>query len=1181
MININRFINNLKCISMVIVLVLFTSCELVLNSFDKPVKEFFLENTSTASINHHVINCETFINPITNAVTISSETDATVVFYMRNPQGFIFTNGSNIILKNDKLSPLPTIEQNLVDKSVLYLKLPKDSLKQFEIDSVTNGSNKTLDFLIELKHPISNVDFQSYSFSIDCNSIPPTIFSPVYYKNNSNFVMAFNMPKKSDVMSIHNDLKKLIINGKEYSIDIAGDGTITFPQNPEIKSGDVKEKEADGIQKIKAEFITLEDYQPFYFETEVGLNQKDTSATLSLMDTANFTSTVLIRSNSNTLGSATLHINDQLITNKNVVIEQENDNNAKFTIIAPSHSIDSEGNLENVSGVSVKYTLTNIRTNEVITGSNNGSGSVTIDVPIGTYKLECISHKDYYADSITTFETIQIKGSNFNLYVSSDGDDAKADGSNTKPFKTIKAALIAINERNNNSPSSGTDPYKLILLTDIYESNINIAPDSNLYLTIKSFDNNYTIDAQEKGKVMTIKNNAFVTLENVTLTNGLSEYNAGGVEVYGSLTLSDNCIISSNTVTSYGYGAGIYLKSNAELTMNGGKITENTSDDYSSFGGGVYLEDNAKFVMNDGEISQNSVSNGGGVYVSGGTFEMKGGSISNNTADKNGGGVYVSGGTFKMNGGSISNNTVTDYGSGVYVVKSNGINSLFEISGNAYIEDNNDVYLTADQKITITGELTSNPVATITPEKYEQNVKVLAAGDVNTLKTQVKKFNVTETDFFTSEITEEGCLKITLEAAKLTAELYEKYSTIKVSSADGMNAISNLSGNEGKDFAGKTIILEDNIELGSDYKLIKTFSGVFEGNNHTIKLNKPDDYDYFEYLGGAIFNKITGNDAKVRNLNVSGEAYIAGIAIELENDAVISNCTNSAKITSPNNAAVPGCGGIVGELSNGGVIKNCKNEGTISYNSTNDKGCGGIVGVIGSFNSDAGNSIIANCINNGEIIRVQIEGGVDQDASIGGICGEVEGNAAIYNCVNTGLVTSEVELTDPNDTENIGGITGYCSVSFYITEFTSLPDDMGIFNCYNSGEISSSSSSNLKSIGGIVGKGYVYFSNIYNVYHTIRVTNTVNNDETTFAFGNITLADSSTYYDIKNNFYKKGGGSPINSLYEKSFVLNIANFITILNEYSDNSGRKYLEWKEDNGNIIFSKEISDNQGIIP
>lgn len=1158
MININRFINNLKCISMVIVLVLFTSCELVLNSFDKPVKEFFLENTSTASINHHVINRETFINPITNAETVSSETDVTIIFYMKNPQSFIFTNDINIFLTNDRLDPLPTLEQNLTDKSVLYLKLQKDLLRTFETESVKKNENKTLDFLIELKHPISNVDFQSYSFSIDCNSIPPTIFSPVYYRNASSFVMAFNMPKKSDVKSIHNDLKKLIINEKEYDISIAEDGTITFPDK-EIKSGDVKK--VNGIQKNNAEFITLEDYQPFYFDTneELGSNPDGISATLSLMDTANFTSTVSISSNSNTLGSVNLKINEQSVDTNNdpIVIDQDNDNNAKFTIIAPSHSINSEGMKENVSGVSVKYTLTNTNTNEVVIGSNNGSGSITIDVPIGTYKLECISHKDYCADSITTFERIQIKGSPFNFYVSRDANNEIADGSITKPFNTIQTALNKIYERNNVSLSSVYAPYKLILLTDICESNINIDPTSDLYLTIKSLDNNkYKIDAQEMGKVMTIKNKAFVTLENVTLTGGTV-----GIEVSGELTLSDNCIISDNTNNSYSYGAGIYLKSNANLTMNGGTIKDNSGSD---FGGGVYLEDKAKFVMKGGKISNNSAKNGGGVYVDGGTFIMK--------------------------GGTISDNTVTDYGSGVYVVKNTDstgkvFSPTFEISGDAYIEDNNDVYLTAKQKITITGELTSYPVATITPEnyaeKYEENyeeVQVLAAGKNFALdKELVKKFEVTKySDNVETTITETGFLKNTLTLGKnavLTEDLYNICSTINVTSADGMNAISDLSQTENgeKDFKGKTIILEKNVELDDTYTLIKTFSGVFDGKDYTITLTKPDIYKYDNYFGGAIFNVITGENAKVIDLNVSGEAYIAGIAIDLKNDAVISNCTNSANITSPIGNAVPACGGIVGELSNGGFIENCINYGIITYNSTNYNGCGGIVGAISSSDSKKGNSIITNCINNEMIIRVQEEGKeVESNVSIGGICGKVEGNAAIYNCVNTAPVTSEVKLTDPNATENIGGITGYCSVSFYTTEFTSLPDDMGIFNCYNSGKISSTINSTNKYIGGIVGKGYVYTSTQLSVVHTIRVTNTVNNDETTFAFGNITLDDSSTKFDITNNFYKKSDESPISSSYEKSFANNIARVIETLNDYSTKSNGKYLEWKEDSENIIFS-----------
>ena len=1147
---------------MVIVLVLFTSCELVLNSFDKPVKEFFLENTSTASIDHHVINRETFYNPKTNAVTISSETDVTIIFYMKNPQSFIFTKDSNIFLTNDRLDPLPTLEQNLTDKSVLYLKLQKDLLRTFETESVKENKNKTLDFLIELKHPISNVDFQSYSFSIDCNSIPPTIFSPVYYQTDSNYVMAFNMPKKSDVMSVHNDLEKLIINGKKYDISIAEDGTITFPQNKEINSGDVKK--VNGIEEINAEFITLEDYQPFYFDTEVGLgsNPNGISAKLSLMDTANFTSTVSISSNSKTLSSATLQINDKLITNKNVVINQDNDNNAKFTIIAPSHFINSEGGEEKVSGVSVNYTLTNINTNKVVTGSNNGSGSVTIDVPIGTYKLECISHKDYFADSITTFESIQINGSLFNFYVASGANDANADGSIENPFKTIQAAVDIIKERNNVSPSSDDAPYKLILLEHISESNINIDSDSKLYLTIKSYNNNCTIDANNQGKVMTIADNAFVTLENVTLTKGRSTHGTGGVEVYGSLTLSDNCIISNNTVTSSGYGAGIYLRPNAKLTMNGGKITENTgSSDDSFLGGGVYLEDNAEFVMNGGEISHNSAKNGGGVCVSGGKFIMNGGSISNNTANNNGSGVYVA---KKTNSDGAP------------------FNPTFNISGDASITKDNDVYLTKDQKITIAGKLTSDHVARITPQNYAENKKVLDAGDdIKLSEQQVGMFKVTQSDKFKTEITDEGCLKNTLKGtATLTEELYEICSTINVRTAEGMNAISDLSqkkeGVAGKTFKDKTIILEDNIKLGSDYKLIKTFSGVFEGKNYTIRLTKPNSCTYPEYLGGAIFNVITGENAKVSDLNVSGEAYIAGIAIELKNDAVISNCTNSANITGPDGENVPGCGGIVGELSNGGKIENCINKGKI----IGTRIVGGIVGAMG-FISDNTNSfsrkhtIIANCANEGNVSITGIR--YNPNTFIGGICGSFN-YGTIYNSYNTGDVTidknSSYSGISTNTYENLGGIAGRC----YYTDIE------GIINCYNNGKISRSSESSSSTytietrIGGILG---ARVNTIYDIITYPKFVNTVNNYDQIFSFGE--LEDQFDTTNTKNNYYKKDERSTNYHSYETTFANKEIEVVEILNNYPDGNGRDYLEWKWniDEGNIVFSKDISDNQEIAP
>ena len=692
------------------------------------------------------------------------------------------------------------------------------------------------------------------------------------------------------------------------------------------------------------------------------------------------------------------------------------------------------------------------------------------------------------------------------------------------------------------------------------EANITIT-DSEINSN-KIYQNEIANTPEDKGVGLWLGNSAVTTISNSTISENKIENaastnkNAGGGICIdgGTLTINGDTIISDNLS---GYGGGVCIFG-GNFTMNNGAEISNCTGDYA---GGIIIYTGGTFTMNDGATISTctSLQYGGGVVVydsadgtsgAGGTFTMSGGTISGCTAKNGcGGGVYVEKGTFTMNGGAV-------------------------------ITSNNDVYLTEDQKITITEKLSTNNVTTITPQSYAENKKVLDAGDgIKLSEQQVGMFNVTQSDKFKTEITDEGCLKNTLNKdTNLNADLYGICSTIYVYSAEGMKAISDLSQTkgevEGKDFAGKTIILEEAVELASDYKLIKTFSGVFEGNNNTIKLNKPAEYDSTNYLGGAIFNVITGENAEVRNLDVYGEAYIAGIAIELKNDAVISNCTNNATITSPIGDGVHGCGGIVGELSNGGFIENCINNGAISYNSTNDKGCGGIVGAISSSDSTKGNSIIANCINNKEIKRVQKEGNVEDDVSIGGICGKVTGNAAIYNCVNKGNVTSEITNTT-SVSENIGGITGYCSVSFYEGEFPSLPaysipDDMGIFNCYNSGKISSSYDSNLKYIGGIVGKGHVGFAN--SVYYTIRVKNTVNNDDATFAFGNINISNNSVEFDIKNNFYINASTDTKYPLYESTFHGVNNSVVNTLNDYSDETERQYLQWRVDGngtGKIIF------------
>jgi hypothetical protein len=161
--------------------------------------------------------------------------------------------------------------------------------------------------------------------------------------------------------------------------------------------------------------------------------------------------------------------------------------------------------------------------------------------------------------------------------------------------------------------------------------------------------------------------------------------------------IASNQILILRDLTLYGHGSNnnslVYVSgTNATFTMNGGKITGNTSSYSSNDGGGVYVASSGTFTMEGGEITGNT-SSGGGVHVSGtnATFTMSGGEISGNTSSSyGGGGVRVSGtnATFTMSGGEISGNTssssssYSNGGGGVYVGSGTFTMSGGEISGN-------------------------------------------------------------------------------------------------------------------------------------------------------------------------------------------------------------------------------------------------------------------------------------------------------------------------------------------------------------------------------------------------------------------------------------------------------------------------------------------------------------------
>ena len=185
----------------------------------------------------------------------------------------------------------------------------------------------------------------------------------------------------------------------------------------------------------------------------------------------------------------------------------------------------------------------------------------------------------------------------------------------------------------------------------------------------------------------------------------------------------------------------------------------------------------------------------------------------------------------------------------------------------------------------------------------------------------------------------------------------------------------------------RTVVLDTDLELtGSGFTGIPSFSGVFEGQGHTVSgLSLVGD-------GSVVgFFRYVQKDANVRDLVIRGRAMPTG-----------SRST---------------VGGVAG--SNAGTLHNCRFEGVSSGASV----VGGIVG------TNLASGVIDNCTTTGSVYGAHF---------IGGIAGENHG--IIANCTNSANVNTTVEqndidlsaltLNDLIGTENaaditdIGGIAG-------------------------------------------------------------------------------------------------------------------------------------------------------------
>nr|MCR4938470.1 SUMF1/EgtB/PvdO family nonheme iron enzyme [Treponemataceae bacterium] len=152
-------------------------------------------------------------------------------------------------------------------------------------------------------------------------------------------------------------------------------------------------------------------------------------------------------------------------------------------------------------------------------------------------------------------------------------------GSPYAPLATISEALRRISVT-----GSASDDYTIWLMSDI-TGNVTMPGSGSVGLDgkassikIRSWQNGGATLSGESGRVLSVETTVPVTLENLTIRDGSTTENGGGIYISsGTEVTLASCTVTGNSVTGSGLGGGVY--NGGTLKIKGKTIvTDNTTD---------------------------------------------------------------------------------------------------------------------------------------------------------------------------------------------------------------------------------------------------------------------------------------------------------------------------------------------------------------------------------------------------------------------------------------------------------------------------------------------------------------------------------------------------------------------------------------------------------------------------
>ena len=266
----------------------------------------------------------------------------------------------------------------------------------------------------------------------------------------------------------------------------------------------------------------------------------------------------------------------------------------------------------------------------------------------------------------------------------------------------------------------------------------------------------------------------------------------------------------------------------------------------------------------------------------------------------------------------------------------------------------------------------------------------------------------------------------------------------------------------------------------------KPFSGIFDGQGHTVDYMKINNSKYGQGLFGLV------DSGEIKNINLGENCSLnmqgvgcGGIVGIVRTAGEIYNCNNYADMEQT-------IGGVVGTIVGSVTVSNCKNYGELT------NAMGGIVGASNGADWEEYKNqshTIINCGNYGTINRLT-------GTYAGGIVGFFKGN--IYSSFNKGNIISEDRV--------VGGIVGQV--------------DGSIISCYNVADIIGDNN-----VGGI--SGNISSGNIINSYSIANLTGDYSVG-TFYGYSPSTKIENC--YSKENEFNAESLGSAFKDDYEEESI---------------------------------------------